>query len=269
MLFVDDLAAFLDDVLDVRRYNFGDDARGIYRTSAAPVRRVGLALEGSPEVAAWAKAERLDALVLHRPWKLDLDALAPKVGVLAYHLAFDERLTLGYNPWLAEVLGLRRLEVLGRKAGRPLGMIGSVDAAPFAPWVRRLMDVFGGLSEVHVPASPEVAAVAVVGAMSGELIESARGAGAQVYVTGQMRTSAWGAVARTGVGVVAVGPPAERAVGFKSPGEPPADALCQARDQSVAPLVDRRKYAGTACVTSWMRFQPTLKRIGVSHPPSP
>ena len=204
-MFLDEIEAFLDDVLDVRRYDFGDDVGGIYRTSEAPVRRMGLALEGSPELAVWARQQKLDALFLHRPWKLDLGALPPDVGVLAYHLAFDERLTLGYTPWLAQVLPLRHLEVLGRKAGRPLGMIGQVAAVPFGACVRRLMDVFGGLDEIHVPTLTEVTVVAVVGAMSEQLVQDAYGAGAQVYVTGQMRTSARRAVAQTGIGVAAVG----------------------------------------------------------------
>ena len=216
MPYLDDLAAFLDDVLDVRRYDFGGDTNGIYRTSRAPVQRIGLALEGSPEVAAWAQAERLNALFLHRPWKLDPNALPPDVGVLAYHLAFDERLTLGYNPWLAQVLTLQHLEVLGRKAGRPLGMIGQAAAVPFGTWVRRLMDVFGGLGDVHVPATPQVTAVAVVGAMNAQLVQDAYGAGAQVYVTGQMRTSAQEAVARTGIGVVAVGHRRSEAWGLRA-----------------------------------------------------
>ena len=205
MPYLDDLADYLDGVLDVRRYDLGDDPRGVYRTSEAPVRRVGLALEGSADVAAWARQTALDALLLHRPWKLDAGALPPDVGVLAYHLAFDERLTLGYNPWLAQTLGLRELEVLGRKGGRPLGMIGRVAPAPFALWVRRLMDVFGGLDAVHAPARPAVTSVAVVGAMDGRLVEDAHGAGAQLYLTGQYRTSAQEAVARTGIGVVAAG----------------------------------------------------------------
>ena len=143
--------------------------------------------------------------MLHRPWKLDAGALPLDVGVLAYHLAFDERLTLGYNPWLAQVLALQHVAVLGRKAGRPLGMTGQTEEISFAQWVRRLMDVFGGLDEIHVPAAPDVTSVAAVGAMNEQLVQDAAGAGAHVYLTGQMRTSARRAVAQTGIGVVAAG----------------------------------------------------------------
>ncbi|HEX8361849.1 MAG TPA: hypothetical protein VF613_17150, partial [Longimicrobium sp.] len=56
--------------------------------SAREVRRLGLALEPP------ARVESLDALFLHRPWGMrDV-----RIGVLASHLPFDERLTIGFNP---------------------------------------------------------------------------------------------------------------------------------------------------------------------------
>ena len=67
------------------------------------------------------------------------------------------------------------------------------------------MDVFGGLDEVHAPAQPTVTSVVVVSATRDGLIRDSHGAGAQVYLTGQFRTAAQEAVARTGVGVMAAG----------------------------------------------------------------
>jgi hypothetical protein len=40
------------------------------------------------------------------PGSCNPEQLEPDVGVISYHLAFDERLTLGFNPRLAEVLGM-------------------------------------------------------------------------------------------------------------------------------------------------------------------
>ena len=62
--------------------------------SEREVRRLGLALEPPAHV------DGLDALFLHRHWRMR-DA---GIGVLASHLPFDERLTIGYNPDLAEAL---------------------------------------------------------------------------------------------------------------------------------------------------------------------
>ena len=97
-------------------------------TTSAMIR---VASTGRPRRRCGGSVWSLGALLLHRPWELDADALPPDVGVLAYQLAFDERLTPGYNPWFAQVLELRDLEVLGRKGGRPLGMIGALEPASF------------------------------------------------------------------------------------------------------------------------------------------
>jgi putative NIF3 family GTP cyclohydrolase 1 type 2 len=152
MIAVADIARFLDGFLAVER--FAEDQSGMWRPSERPVQRIGLALEPWPGIAAWVERQHLDAVFLHRPWRLPPDALAPDVGVLAYHLAFDEKLTTGYNTRLADALGLTNLEVLGEKDGRPLGMIGAVcpTSVAFDDFARTLDDAFGKLSgEVHQP----------------------------------------------------------------------------------------------------------------------
>lgn len=211
---LEDLAAFLDRYLAVHR--FEDDQGGIYHAPAgdgdAPprlVQRLGLALEPWPGLSAWAEKRRLDALFLHRPWRLPGGAFAPTIGVLAYHLAFDERLTLGYNPRLADALGLIALEVLGEKQGRPLGMIG--DLAPPAPGFAAFRatadDIFGGEDEArpYAGGKEHIERVAVVGAMNDALVREAHARGAQIYITGQWRVSAETAVRDTGLGVLVVG----------------------------------------------------------------
>jgi putative NIF3 family GTP cyclohydrolase 1 type 2 len=199
---LDDLAAFLDRFFAIERY--GDDQGGIVRPSTRPIRRIGLALEPWPQLERWVAAERLDALFLHRPWKLEQWPLATEIGVLAYHLAFDERLTLGYNPRLADALGLHTIEVLGEKAGRPLGMLGRVDPQPSAAMQRTIVQIFGGCDEFHATSEP-ITTVAVVGAMNDALVREAAERGAQWYVTGQFREPARLAVAETGIGVSVVG----------------------------------------------------------------
>jgi putative NIF3 family GTP cyclohydrolase 1 type 2 len=205
MISGEDLAKFLDEYFAVRLYT-GEQA-GIYRASPRPVRRIGLALEASPELARRVAAKRLDWLFLHRPWKLDEANIASDVGVVAYHLAFDERLTLGYNARLADVLKITNVEVLGRKEGRPLGMVGDMRACSFDEFRETLRGMFGGEDAAHEPANAEtkIARVCFVGAMNDALVREAHERGAQVYVTGQMRHPAKAAVAETGLSVVCVG----------------------------------------------------------------
>ncbi len=208
MIFLNDLARFLDDCL--RRERFSDDeTAGVWRACGRPVSRIGLALEPWPGLENWAACERLDAVFLHRPFRLAPNALAPDVGVLAYHLPFDERLTLGFNPRLADVLGLTNVDVLGEKQGRPLGMIGDAPAAlPFGAWAAVLSNVFGGRDAARAPAAGNdtlIARIAVVGAMNNTLVHEAAQRGARLYVTGQWRERAEVAVRETGIGVVVIG----------------------------------------------------------------
>jgi putative NIF3 family GTP cyclohydrolase 1 type 2 len=128
------------------------------------------------------------------------------VGVAWSHLPFDERLTTGFNPRLADALRMTALEPLGEKAERVLGMIGAVEPAPAAAWVRRVAEVFGG-HDAALVADPDatVARVAVVGAMNDALVREVAARGAGLYVTGQLRQPGRAAAAETGVSVLAVG----------------------------------------------------------------
>lgn len=203
MISLDELAQFLDRFFAVHRY--GNDQGGVYWQSTRPIHRLGLALEPWPQLAEWAIAQSIDAFFLHRPWQLQPGQLAPDVGVVAYHLAFDERLTLGFNPRLADVLGMSAVEVLGEKEGRPIGMIGQIPPHSFASYCCYLKEVFGGQEEARVGVGSECQRVAVVGAMNDALVRLAASRGADIYITGQFRQPAQQAVLETGIGVVVVG----------------------------------------------------------------
>lgn len=202
MVYLRELAGFLDRFFAVERYD--GDQGGVYRLSDRPVRRLGLALEPGPYLPTLAKRYQLDAVFLHRPWKLEPWHLPADVGVLAYHLAFDERLTLGYNPRLAHVLGLTDIAVFGEKSGRPLGMIGAVPPTGFAAIERVARQCWGGLEEAR-SCNGVVERLVVVGAMTDVLVREAAERGVQVYITGQLRQPARSAVIETGIGVLVVG----------------------------------------------------------------
>ena len=212
-----DLQRVLDTILHVERFAATDDLNGVFLppgNSDAPLQRVGLALEPGPDWLAWAERERCDALFLHRPWRMTPEARraleATGVGVLAYHLAFDEHLTIGFNPALAATCGWGEPALLAEKEGRPLGMTCALPDGPasFAEIIARLEAEFGGMEEVTPPAAgadAPVKAVAGVGAMNDPLVRAANAAGAGLYVTGQWRQPARAAVQETGIGVAAVG----------------------------------------------------------------
>lgn len=147
------------------------------------------------------RSQALDALFLHRPW--NLAGLPADVGVLASHLPFDERLTIGFNPDLAEALGVTGIEVLGTNEGRPLGMVGDFGGGSFPQLIDRITAEFGAPEAVE-PGSA-IHRVAIVGAMTNALVREAAERGVGAYMTGQMRAPARAAVEETGIAVVAVG----------------------------------------------------------------
>ncbi|KAF3887508.1 MULTISPECIES: Nif3-like dinuclear metal center hexameric protein [Nostocales] len=204
-LLLEEIAEFLNDSLDIDKYS-QEEQGGVYVPSIRPIKRLGLVLEPWTELQEWVDAENLDALFLHRPWKLQAKQLAPDIGVISYHLAFDERLTLSFNPKLAKILKMSELEVLGEKQNRPIGMIGEIPTQSFAELCDRISQIFGGYEHIRgVDNHHKVRKIAVVGAMTDELVRTATNRGATAYVTGQLRKGADVALQETKMNAIAVG----------------------------------------------------------------
>ncbi|MBC7892707.1 MAG: Nif3-like dinuclear metal center hexameric protein [Sphingobacteriaceae bacterium] len=209
-----EIAAYLSEFFRTERYPTNEQG-GIWHPTTLPIHRFGLALEPNAGLLEWVLRKKSDALWLHRPWSLDLNALPPGVGVLTHHLPFDETLTLGYNPRLAVKLGLSNLEEIGHKQApdlpaRAIGMIGHATATD---WLQKLNLEFGrkGGSDLlvgviqHEVSHRQSTRIAVVGAMTEALVREAAERGATVYVTGQYRQPARQAVEETGLSVVEIG----------------------------------------------------------------
>ena len=151
-----------------------------------------------------------DALFLHRPFDLPA-TLRPDLPLFAAHRAFDTRYAFGYNPALAERLGMTDLVPLYRlRPHRPderIGMVGNLTAPRESnAFLAFLATEFGGIeTDLRAEAAGPIPRIAVVGAMTPELIAQAADEGAQVYVTGQFRENSRRAAERTAISVVAVG----------------------------------------------------------------
>jgi putative NIF3 family GTP cyclohydrolase 1 type 2 len=203
MISPNNLANFLDDYLETAK--FADEPPTVYRPFGRSVTRLGLVLEPWPGLADWVRQEKLDALFIHRPYKLEIEELPEEVGVLASHLPFEERLALGFNPRLADALGMTCLRPLGNRKGRPLGMVGNVAPQTVGAFYKSVFETFGGREDARTCERNEVTKVAVVGAMTAELMREASEGGAEVYITGQMRQPGREAILDTGLGVIIVG----------------------------------------------------------------
>ena len=204
MIRLDDLVKFFDCFFAIDLYS-QEERGGVYLPSTRPIRRLGLALEPWAQLPQWVEQQKLDALFLHRPWKLQPEQLNQEIGVVSYHLAFDERLTLSFNPRLAEVLCMSSLSPLGEKQGRHIGMIGDIPTGSFTSYCSYIDEVFGGQESARIGIKTEVSRVAVVGAMNEALVREAAARGADLYITGQLRQPAEIALIETGMSAIAVG----------------------------------------------------------------
>ena len=203
MISPNNLANFLDQYLNTGIYP--DEPPTVYRPFGRSVSRLGLVLDPWPGMADWVREARLDALFLHRPFKLETGSLPDDIGILASHLPFEERLALGFNPRLADALGLSCPKPLGQRKERPLGMIGEVPPQTVSAFYKSVTEVFGGREDARTCERDEVTKVAVVGAMTADLMHEASARGAEVYITGHMRQPAREAMVDTGLGVIIVG----------------------------------------------------------------
>lgn len=199
------IAEFLNNYLQVA--DFPQDLNGIYRSSERYVSRIGLALEPFPDLEQWVDTHSLDAVCLHRPWKLDLTPALNRacIGFLAYHLPFDERLSMGYNPLLATTLGLSGVQPFGEKDGRPIGMVGECAPVGFDQLINRLNQEFGGEEMALAGIRNPIKRLAVAGAMTNDLIKQAALLQADAYLTGQWRKSAYQTVLTHGLALFATG----------------------------------------------------------------
>lgn len=197
------IANYLDSYLEVTR--FLDEQHGIYRSSSRPVQRIGLAIEPWPAIATWAAQQRLDALFLHRPWRLDLQSFPTDIGILAYHLSFDLTLTFGFNPRLANIVRMSQLVPIGKKDNAALGMLGTIPTTPLHSLLETLTDIFGKAPIVEQAFSENVERIAIVGGMTDSLIREAALHDVQLYITGQFRQPARKAVHDTQMTVAIIG----------------------------------------------------------------
>lgn len=204
LIFLEVIAEFLNSLFGVERFPESEKG-GIYLSSSLPIKRIGLALEPGELFQEWLMVAGLDALFLHRPWKIEVENIPDGLEIISYHLPFDECLTIGFNIPLSQALNISDLQILGEKENRPIGMIGKVANQSFANLCDCVSQIFGGYEQVSQPINTEITKIAVVGAMTDSLVREAANRGADVYITGQMRKPAAEALQETKIGAIAVG----------------------------------------------------------------
>lgn len=172
----------------------------------ANVSAVMLCLDVTMEVLAEAEARRCDMVVSHHPLifrglksltgsdetqRIAIRALKSGVAVYSAHTNLDS-VWNGVSHEMAHMLGVKGLEVLVPSAADPkvgLGVVGDVEPAPKLEFLRRLKDKFGVQALRYSSQSPAIVVkrVALCGGSGASFIRDAIGAGADIYITGDVK----------------------------------------------------------------------------------
>lgn len=191
----------------------------------ADVKRVLVALDPLPEVIAEAALLGCGLVLAHHPLffrplkKLDLSVgqgavvgAAVRAGVAVYsaHTSLD-RVPDGVSGALADALGLKKTSVLEQADGWPKGYGFGKVGAPAKVTTARLLAEHAkdklGLSSVRITGDPDsvVKKVAVCGGSGSELIGAVLAAGADVFVTGDVKYHDALSALGSGLAVVDIG----------------------------------------------------------------
>ncbi len=199
------------------RWAEGFDAVGLVAGDLeAPVRKVLLAIDPRPEVAAEAITTRADLLLVHHPLFLSAvhsvatdtwggrvvhDLVRSGCALLTAHTNADSARP-GVNDALARVLGLTSLEPLAPMSAdldvppvaagpRGLGRVGELEhALPLRAFAQVVADALPATAQgVRIAGDSEavVRRVAVCGGSGGSLLDRAAESGADVMVTSDLR----------------------------------------------------------------------------------
>lgn len=185
------------------------------------VQRMLFALE-PPSKQQDLKGKSYEAIFMHRPFDLHMRSF-PDSYLLWSHDDFDNNMTVGYNPALANDLQLSKSlqEVYWtNKKGteRRIGMVGSLDhKRPFGQYRKHVEDLFEGSDASRANAVPHVTNVAVMGAFNAGLLHRMKSEhNVDLYITGQVRPGALEVAKDLNIAVIAVGHQRCEAYGLKA-----------------------------------------------------
>ncbi len=184
----------------------GDPVGLLIRRAEEEVTRIGVCLDCTPDAAARASQQGVGLIVAHHPLiyhplkRVGADPVSQAVTALikaditlyAMHTNWD-RATGGINDTLAECLELSDVRPLGAGGEAALPRIGDLSPprplADFARFVEAALGCAGtsALRVNRVDPTRMIARVAVCGGAGASLAEAARVAGAEAYVTSDVR----------------------------------------------------------------------------------
>ena len=200
-LLVRDVVEALEALAPVREAESWDNVGLLVGDPRGAVRRVLVTVDYTPAVAAERARAGAELVVAYHPaifsglkrlntGNVVYDAVRAGVALYAVHTALDVAAG-GTNDVLAALVGLRDAEPLRRRpAPSPLGLgrVGRVAGVSRAGLCDRVKQALG-LDRVLVagPLTGSARRVAVCAGACGDLVDDALAAGADVYVTGELK----------------------------------------------------------------------------------
>ena len=183
------------------------------------VKKVLVTLDVTAEAVECAKAESCEVILAHHPLifkglkAIDgednvsakvIDLIKSGIAVMSFHTRLDA-LCGGVNDILAEKLGLLNVAPFGEN-GETIGRIGKlsqpIDLDKFAQAVK---DALGAPCVTYADAGKEVSAVAVLGGSGGDDISAAMAAGADTFVSGELKYHALTDAPECGMNLIVAG----------------------------------------------------------------
>lgn len=170
------------------------------------VSAVMLCLDVTDEVLEEAIRRKCDMIVSHHPLifrglknltgaddtqRIAIRALEAGVAIYSAHTNLDSTWN-GVSHEMAHMLGVTGIEVLSPRAGDPragLGVIGDIEPTPKLEFLRKVKEKFGVKALRYSTQSPAlvIKRVALCGGSGASLIRDAIRAGADLYVTGDVK----------------------------------------------------------------------------------
>lgn len=146
-------------------------------------------------------------MILHRVRSPHVGGILRSVAVLGCHDPFDRHYGFGDCWWLRDALGASRIGAIGDRDGHPLGTVERVPDGSFAELCSTLRGVFGEIEHIAVTSSDEASVryVVVARAMTAALVQQAAAAGADAYITGELRMPGLEPARAAGLPVIAIG----------------------------------------------------------------
>lgn len=225
---------YLDNYLDLA--SFVDASKnGLQVENSGRVTRIGLAVDASLEAFEAAAAAGCDLLIVHHGlfWGQETTLTGPHyrriraliardVAVYAAHLPLDAHSEVGNNAVVARALELTGLEPFGKYHGMEIGMLGRLGKpAPREDVIAHVEKLVGSRGRALLFGPEEVRNILIVtgSASEPEFLPEICRSGADLYVTGEPKHTAYHFIREYGLNVFYGGHYATEGFGLKALGE--------------------------------------------------